>query len=102
VIERLLEAVSGATAPTEADSERDGLLSYSKEWHALIVGFGAGMVAGLSGSWELAVTVVAMTLAMRAAPGPLKQLRREPWYALGGVVTGTGFGVVLSTVAASV
>lgn len=85
----------GADAPTESDSERDGLLSYSKEWHALTVGLTAGLVAGATGTWTLAVAVVAMALAVRAAPGPLSQLRREPWYALGGVtlgVTGTTAG----------
>lgn len=88
-----------ADAPTEADSERDGLLSYSKEWHALVVGLAAGLVAGLSGRWEIVVAVVAMTLAIRAAPGPLKQLRKEPWYALGGVVIGVGSAVIGPTVA---
>jgi hypothetical protein len=78
------------TAPTESDSARDGLLSYAVEWHALTVGIAVGFVAGVTGRWELAGIAVGIVLGVRAAPAPkkLRQLRREPWYALGGLVIG--------------
>jgi len=76
------------TAPTESDSARDGLLSYAVEWHALIVGAVVGAVTVLTQRWELAGVTVAIVLSVRAAPGPLSQMRSEPWYALGGLGTG--------------
>ena len=83
------------TAPTESDSARDGLLSYAVEWHALIIGLATGVVTALTRRWELAGVVVAIVLTVRAAPGKLSQLRREPWYALGGLVIGIGIGLIV-------
>lgn len=93
------------TAPTESDSARDGLLSYSKEWHALIIGVVVGVVTVLTGRWEFAGVTVAIVLSLRAAPGKLSQLRREPWYALGGLgigMIGTEVGPAIVDVAAGV
>jgi hypothetical protein len=88
MIEPIVRFVRGATAPSESDSARNGLLSYAVEWHAVIVGFAVGLVAGLTQRWELAGAAVAIILSVRAAPGKLSQLRREPWYALGGLLLG--------------
>lgn len=94
MISTIVRFLKQSAAPSESDSTRDGLLSYSSEWHALTVGLAVGLVAGLSGSWQLAVVAVAITLGLRAAPGPLGQLRHEPWYALGGVVIGLGLSLL--------
>ena len=83
------------TAPSESKSKRDGLLSYAVEWHAVIIGLAVGVTAGLTQRWELAGIAVGLVLGIRAAPGKLSQLRREPWYALGGLVIGLGAGIVL-------
>jgi hypothetical protein len=88
VLGRLRSFIDTGTALSESESERDGLLSYAVEWHVLIVDLAVGMVAGLTGCWELAGVAVAIVLGVRSAPGRLAQLRREPWYALGGLVIG--------------
>lgn len=80
--------------PTEESTERDGILSYSKEWHALIIGLVTGLFVGLSGSYEIGAFVSAIALGVKVAPSKkLKQLRKEPWYALGGIGIGTVFGI---------
>jgi len=88
----------------EQDTPRGGFLSYAGEWHSLAVGLGAGIAAGTTGRWELAAVVVALALGMEA--GKVKgadpsapvvgEVRREPWYGLGGVVIGVVFGVLVS------
>jgi hypothetical protein len=94
----LRDWLRGLDAPSEEQSDRDGVLSYAVEWHALTVGLAAGLGAGVSGRWELAGMVIAITLGVRAAPENvprLGQLKREPWYALGGVVVGYFLGMGL-------
>jgi len=88
MIGRLKRAIGQMTAPSESESARDGLLSYAVEWHALTLGLAVGLAAGLTQRWELVGIAVAIVLGVRAAPGKLSQLRREPWYALGGLVIG--------------
>ena len=88
----------------ESDTPRPGFLSYAGEWHALAVGLGAGIAAGTTGRWELAAVVVAVALGLKA--GKVKgadpsapvvgEVRREPWYGLGGVVIGVVFGVLVA------
>lgn len=81
--------MTGMDAPTEADSQRDGVLSYALEWHALIMGLGAGLASGLAQRPELLVLVVGVALGIKAAPTKkLRQLKREPWYAIGGTLIG--------------
>lgn len=87
-------------APTEDETARDGLLSYAKEWHALIIGFGAGLTAGLTARYELAGIVAAVALGVRGASktsAPVaRNLAKEPWYAFGGLVLGLMAGMILS------
>lgn len=75
----------------ESDTQRDGLFSYAGEWHSFII---AG-VATLVGGWAMATLLVGAIIneQVRSPPGRLnpvvyKELRREPWYGLGGVVGG--------------
>lgn len=44
MLERILRYIRGAGAPTESDSKRNGVLSYSAEFHALAIGFYAGFI----------------------------------------------------------
>jgi hypothetical protein len=87
----------GPDAPTEADSKRDGFLSYATEWHSLTIGAGAGLVGGLTYGTEmqavgltamLAVVAVALGLktATRLRSSVTVEIRKEPWYAIGGVL----------------
>jgi len=96
-IVQLPDWLTGADAEHERDSQRDGAFSYSKENHAFVLGLGAGLLTGLTGRRDLAVVVAAVALGVRAAPtGRLKQLRKEPWYALGGLILGFLAGLLTS------
>lgn len=71
-------------APTEDDSDRDGLLSYSAEWHALSIGAYDGMK-----NWRL-------------RPGELPDnddVQKEPHYYKGAYVVGTLLQALLAIVA---
>ena len=73
----------------ESDSPYDGPFSVYREYHALTLGLGAGVIAGATGTWELAIAVSGVALGVRAVPtGALKQIRKDPWYTIGGVVLG--------------
>lgn len=83
-------------APKEEATERDGLLSYAGEWHALVIGLVVGTVATLTGHYVLMVVVVGAALGLslgrrcgttRRVPA-LGEIRREPWYALFGLILG--------------
>lgn len=92
---------------TEADTERDGLLSYAGEWHALILGIGAGAT--------YSPTLVGMFLAYVfgkchllgiLSPGstgekcPLKETghmedaAKEPGYSIAGVLLGLALNAI--------
>lgn len=72
----------------ESSSDRNGFISHQGEWHALVLGFGAGFTGvfpsrklrdytyRVLGTYEDEVT-----LAMAEA-------RSESWYAVGGVLLG--------------
>lgn len=91
-----MELPDGAT---EADTERNGVLSYAGEWHALLLGIGAGLVVAMTGRWEFAALVVAVALGVQAAPTPrLRELTSEPWCAIGGLLIGMVIGCVMGGV----
>ena len=87
----------GPDAPTERASERDGFLSYASEWHSLTIGAGAGLVGGLTYGTSMqpvgltaVLAVVAVALGLKAATklrsSVTAEIRKEPWYAIGGVI----------------
>jgi hypothetical protein len=90
--------ISLPDAGTEAETERDGLLSYAGEWHALIIGGGAGFGSAVTGAPEAAGAVALAALGLRAGKrlrgrGVLAEIRREPWYAIGGTALGYAVGL---------
>jgi len=94
--------MSGLDAPTESDSERNGVFSYAGEYHAFAIGAGAGAVAALGTNPELAAAVVAVALggsSVEAARNRLKgkkvveEVSTEPWYSIGGVALGYAIGL---------
>lgn len=98
-----------AGAPSESDSARDGVLSYSAEVHALALGLGAGVVTALLlvlGHRELsalpAVAVVGWALGIRKVPkgadSHVRDVAREPAYAVGGVAVGVVVVLALAAV----
>lgn len=87
---------------SESDTARDGLLSYASEWHAAILGLGFGAAGGWLGQPEVAGVGIAVALGLGAAKRVSQtvagELRREPWYAVGGVLLGYAPAVVLRLV----
>lgn len=78
---------------TEEETERDGFLSYSGEWHALTIGFGMGFYA----PWELQTAFVGAVIARNKQQiqnhqfnqsGHMKDAKKEPAYTIGGLVVG--------------
>lgn len=85
----------------EGATGRDGLLSYAGEWHALLIGLGAGFASAAAGRYDLAVAVVAVALGGSGAEAAKRKLQgkdvvaetsAEPWYSIAGV----GLGVVVA------
>lgn len=68
----------------ESASDRNGFISTTTEWHAFIIGIGAGY-SSVSSRWYLCSFIRAIVLTDAA----LSDAGREPWYALGGVAVGT-------------
>ena len=91
----------GMDAPTEDESPRDGLLSYAGEWHSAVIGVATGLVSGLTGVFAFASFLVGAALTesyLAGNPRALREVRREPWYALGGLVAGLLVGFALRPV----
>lgn len=89
--------MTGPDAPTEADSSRNGFLSYSSEWHAFAVGSASGLVGGLTlatpaetAGLAVMVAVVATALGLsvgkRISRKAAREVSKEPWYAVGSLV----------------
>lgn len=96
----LLRVLRSSDAPTESESDRDGVLSYAAEWHALEIGLAVGFLAAVSGEWHLALLVATVALGVRKAQGKtLREVAREGWYALSGLFVGAIIGMVGKSVA---
>jgi len=79
----------------ESETERDGLFSTLREFHAAIVGLVVGVVVGLTGSVELAGLFTFIALGSKLGSKHLGNIRREPWYALGMFLIGLIVTVLL-------
>jgi len=85
-------------APTESDSEYDGVLSYATEYHALAVGGVAGLCGALTygtpmqpAGLGLMIAVAATALGVKTSKRlrsalAAREVTKEPWYAVGGLV----------------
>lgn len=81
------EYLSGADAPTESDSERDGFLSYSAEWHALAIGAFLGVAHLYTGDPEIVGGAVAILLGKaKVSNSHLKDAAKEIAYSGGAFV----------------
>ena len=92
---------------TESSTDRDGFLSYCKEYHAAIAGFAPGMMLGVSWNGESQGAAFSIVLAtMGAALGIKKtgkltnsklasQIQKEAPYVLGGIVVGFLLGIAV-------
>ncbi len=101
VLEKLIRVIRDAGAPSEADSERDGFLSYHAESHAAGLGIGIGMVAMTTD--EMRYVSALLALAFGANRGPklsspriAEDVKAEPHYAVGGLALGLLLGALIS------
>lgn len=81
------------TGVHEEDTDRDGLLSYSVEVHAAVIGGAVGATAATTGSTQLIIALVTIALGVGRVQQQFSetirlQVLKEPWYAIGGVVGG--------------
>jgi hypothetical protein len=92
----------------ETGTDYNGALSYAGEFHALALGLAVGFASIASGAPQVAAGVVLATLGLRGSARfsralskigkkkenstALGEMRREPWYAVGGVIIGMAFG----------
>ena len=87
--ELLMSFVFGASRASESASDRDGLLSYATEWHALIIGLGAGLGLGIPGVAVVSATALGLKGMKRISTRKaVQELVQEPWYGIGGSVIG--------------
>lgn len=107
-IERLERwAQNDFLADSEAESDRDGYLSYRAEWHPAAWGGAAGLLATITGQMHLLVGAVGWVLT-RAGDGKVpeylpypSQFKRESAYLLGHAVAGVLLGLVIRIVLVS-
>lgn len=100
-LEALIAFAKTAGQPTEASTERDGAFSYKSETHAAGLGIAAGFASTAHGETKLLSLVYAAAVYGKAqeANGQRRRLwtdvKKEPHYAVGGVVTGSVLGVLV-------
>jgi len=94
---RLLAFLKSRSGGRESDTDYNGVLSYTSEYHALLIGLGAGIVAGYLNQPPILVGVISVALGLKGAKrlaGPLdgryvvEELTSEPWYGVGGALVG--------------
>lgn len=71
-------------APTEAESERDGFVSYAGEVHAMSIGLFGGFATAYAGDVELVAAFVAIVFGgQKLGSSHLRDARREAAYTAG-------------------
>lgn len=91
------------TGATEEATDYDGILSYSVEWHAALIGVSVGMTAATTGETQLVMGLVSLALGLgrinqQASETVKAQLIKEPWYGIAGLAVGwvaTQYGLPL-------
>lgn len=101
IVERLTELVAYLPAGAhEPKSGYTGVLSYSVEWHALMIGLSAGITAATTGDTQRVMGIVTAALGLGRGQQELSdtvtsQIVAEPWYVLAGAGIGY-YGVMLT------
>jgi hypothetical protein len=100
-LDRLIRFLKGAGAAEEADTDRNGFLSYHAETHAVGMGIAAAFTAVAFNEASLLGIVYAAAVhgRVRQSTGKRRRIiadvKQEPHYALGGVVIGALLGVIV-------
>ena len=88
--------------PTHKERGRyRGAFSIYTEYHAFVLGLGAGTLAVLLGQTEIATIAIAIALGVEGVgrftgEGVMTELSLEPWYAIAGVLLGVGLGHIVA------
>ena len=98
LIDGAVRFIKQAGAPSEETYERDGFLSYHAESHAAGAGLGIGFALAAAGELRLIGGFLTLVLAgndgVSLADKKLaRDIRQEPQYFLGGLVTGAVLGI---------
>lgn len=98
-------------AGSESDREFNGFVSYSAEWHMLAVGLSFGVFSALTTAWVtvafilVAIGIIPLSELYKLADAPvpqgIKEMRKEPHYAIGGALFGYVLAIGIETIAAS-
>lgn len=111
MIKALLRFVRVHSRGKESETPRDGFLSYAGEFHSLAVGIAVGSYAGINDNPELVAAMIGVSLGLASGSSAarrikkalkmvggggfknaLAEVRREPWYSLGGLAVGYTVG----------
>ena len=104
MIEKIKEWFKVYSRKKEAQTQRDGFLSYAGEFHSLALGLGVGFMSAVQQNPEMMSAFIAITLSLGTGGETYRrvkkklgkigkeiekstaigEIRREPWYALGG------------------
>lgn len=98
ILDRVVHLIKQAGAPTEAQTERDGFLSYKSETHAAGAGIGIGFAIGASGELSFLGAILTFVIYGNRGEGFLSpvlvyDIRKEMQYFLGSLVIGLILGV---------
>jgi len=101
LLERLVTFSKQAGQPKESTTERDGFLSYKSETHALGMGLAGGFFFAAEGETKLLSMVYGASVygKLFGESGSRRRIardiKREPQYALAGVVVGALMGLLI-------
>lgn len=102
-LDRVIAFIEGAGHPVEAETERDGFLSYSAEVHAAGAGAGLGFMIAASGELRyFGLLYEGLIVGNRGdqwfSGELLRDVRKEKHYFLGGLLVGAAFGLAAQAV----
>lgn len=87
---KLLDTLRRLSKPKESQTDYDGYLSYAKEWHAALIGLGAGIATSLLMNPVPAAAIITCALGIHGgkflSEAVKEQVGSEPWYAIGGAI----------------
>lgn len=111
IIDKIIKFLRVHSRAKESQTPRDGFLSYAGEFHSLAIGLAVGGYAGLNDNPELAAAMIGVALGLATGSSAarrvkkalkmvgdggfrnaLAEVKREPWYNLGGLVVGYTVG----------
>lgn len=99
ILDRVVHLIKQAGQPAEADTKRDGFLSYKSESHSLGAGLGIGFAIGASGELSILGGILTFVIygnrdGIILSAELIRDIRAEVPYFLGGLFFGLVLGIV--------